>query len=254
MILKCVDVSKRFGGVQALTNVSFEIQPGEIVGIGGPNGAGKTTLLEVITGLSPGFTGTVEFLDQNITGRTPEQVYCLGLARMFQSAAVFPSLTVYENVIAGTVFKGEGKPRIPISFRASDRQTAQEAIELVGLTDRSETVVEHLPILDRKLVTIASAICGKPEMLLLDEPVGGLTPPEIKLLKSVLTKLKERGVTMLIIEHVMQFMSSMVDRIMILDGGKLIFNGLFSDMVRDREVMRVYLGEQAAEKLRNSEA
>ena len=254
MILKCVDVSKRFGGVQALTNVSFEIQSGEIVGIGGPNGAGKTTLLEVITGLSPGFTGTVEFLDQNITGRTPEQVYCLGLARMFQSAAVFPSLTVYENVIAGTVFKGEGKPRIPMSFRASDIETARDAVELVGLTDRSETVVEHLPILDRKLVTIASAICGKPEMLLLDEPVGGLTPPEIKLLKSVLIKLKERGVTMLIIEHVMQFMSSMVDRIMILDGGKLIFNGLFADMVRDREVMRVYLGEQAAEKLRQSEA
>ena len=254
MILKCVDVSKRFGGVQALTDVSFAIEPGEIVGIGGPNGAGKTTLLEVITGLSPGFTGTVEFMGQNITGRAPEQVYCLGLARMFQSAAVFPSLTVFENVIAGTVFKGEGKPRIPLNFRSSDQQSAHEAIELVGLADRADTVVEHLPILDRKLVTIASAICGKPEMLLLDEPVGGLTPPEIKQLSNVLAKLKAQGVTMLIIEHVMQFMSSMVDRIMILDGGKVIFNGLFSDMVRDKEVMRVYLGEQAAERLRTTNA
>ena len=254
MILKCVDVSKRFGGVRALTDVSFEIRPGEIVGIGGPNGAGKTTLLEVITGLSPGFSGSVEFSGQDITGRVPEQVYCLGLARMFQSAAVFPSLTVFENVIAGTVFKGEGRPRIPMSFRDIDREAARDAIELVGLTDRSDTVVEHLPILDRKLVTIASAICGKPKMLLLDEPVGGLTPPEIKLLKGVLMKLKERNVTMLIIEHVMQFMSSMVDRIMILDAGKVIFNGSFNDMVRDPEVMRVYLGEQAAKRLRDSEA
>lgn len=253
MILKCAGVSKRFGGVQALTDVSFGIEPGEIVGIGGPNGAGKTTLLEVITGLSPGFTGSVEFSGQNITGRAPEQVYCMGLARMFQSAAVFPSLTVFENVIAGIVFKGAGQPRIPIKFRASDREAAFEAIDLVGLSDRSETVVEHLPILDRKLVTIASAICGKPQMLLLDEPVGGLTPPEIELLKDVLIKLKERGVTMLIIEHVMQFMASMVDRIMILDGGRIIFNGSFGDMVRDPEVMRVYLGEQAAERLRQSE-
>ncbi|MDC0115949.1 ATP-binding cassette domain-containing protein [Octadecabacter sp.] len=253
MILKCVDVSKRFGGVQALTDVSFEIQPGEIVGIGGPNGAGKTTLLEVITGLSPGFTGTVEFAGQNITGRAPEQVYCLGLARMFQSAAVFPSLTVFENVIAGTVFKGAGRPRIPAKYRSSDIEGAHEAIEQVGMTDRTDMVVENLPILDRKLVTIASAICGKPKMLLLDEPVGGLTPPEIEQLKEVLMKLKARGVTMLIIEHVMQFMSAMVDRIMILDGGKTIFNGSFNDMIRDPEVMRVYLGEQAAARLKESE-
>ncbi|MBU2867429.1 ABC transporter ATP-binding protein [Pacificibacter marinus] len=251
-ILECVGVGKRFGGVHALSDVNFTVTPGEIVGIGGPNGAGKTTLLEVITGLTPGSSGRVEFAGTDITGRTPEQVFCLGLARVFQSAAVFPSLTVFENVLAGVVYKGASKPRTPLTYRESDLEATRAAIDLVGLSDKADEVVEHLPILDRKLVTIASAICGKPKMLLLDEPVGGLTPPEIELLKEVLFKLKAHGITMLIIEHVMQFMSAMVDRVMILDAGRIIFNGAFNDMIRDVEVMRVYLGEQAAARLRES--
>lgn len=253
-ILKCSDVSKQFGGVRALSGVSFEVEQGEIVGIGGPNGAGKTTLLEVVTGLTPGSSGWVEFNGRRLDGVSPERVYCLGLARMFQSAAVFPSLTVFENVVAGRVFKSEGRSRFALTYRKDDLRAAREAIELVGLADRADIVVEHLPTLDRKLVTLASAIAGDPKMLLLDEPVGGLTPPEIKFLKEILLKIRERGVTMLIIEHVMSFMSEVVGRIQILDEGSIIFDGSFRDMVRDPRVMKVYLGEQAAERLRESAA
>lgn len=251
-ILKCTRVHKTFANVCALSDVSFEVRPGEIVGVGGPNGAGKTTLLEVVTGLTSVSSGAIEFDGREITGVSPEQIYCMGLARVFQSAAVFPSLTVYENVVAGAVFKRGGRTRTGLTYRRADRDSAREAIELVGLTAKSDGVLEHLPMLDRKLVTIASAICGHPKMLLLDEPAGGLTPLETRMLKALLLELRKRGVTMLIIEHVMQFMSELVGRVMILNRGSVIFDGPFDKMTRDGQVMEVYLGDKASRRLRET--
>jgi branched-chain amino acid transport system ATP-binding protein len=241
-LLDCRGVSKSFGGMWALRDVNLSIGAGEIVGLGGPNGAGKTTLLEVISGVDRADSGSIEFEGQSITSLRAHEIYGLGLARVFQSAAVFPTLTVFENVIAGVVFKNNRQAGLPLRFDDDARARAAQAIELVGLQEKGSQPLKQLSVLDRKLTTIASAIAGRPRLLLLDEPVGGLNPKETDAVAGLLHDLREQGVTLLVIEHVMRFMAMVASRIVILHHGRNLFTGSFEEMQSNAVVRDVYLG------------
>jgi branched-chain amino acid transport system ATP-binding protein len=248
-LLDCRSVTKSFGGTSALKGVDLSIDRGEIVGIGGPNGAGKTTLLEIISGVDSADSGFVEFDGQSVVALRAHEIYRLGLARVFQSAAVFSTLSVFENVVAGVVFKKKQTLGFPLGFDHDSRTRALQAIELVGLKDKLDIPLERLPVLDRKLTTIASAIAGGPQLLLLDEPVGGLNPKEADSIATLLHVLRAQGMTLLVIEHVMRFMAAVVSRIVILHHGENIFAGSFEDVLSSAIVREIYLGSQSRRQL-----
>lgn len=248
--LQCINVTKSFGALKAVNNMSFSVAKGEILGITGPNGAGKTTLFEAISGFNPATSGTVSLEGEDITNLAPHRICHRGMMRVFQSTAVFGSLPAWQNILIGQAFGRPDRSVLSLArISAADRQKCIEALEIVGLADKAEAPVSELTVLERKFLMIASALVADPKILLLDEPVGGLTEEEIEAVFQMLNRLRGDGATILLIEHVMRFMVRIADRVLVMHHGELIFDDLPSELAHNHTVRSVYLGEAEAERL-----
>ena len=235
-MLQLNDVTKRFGGLTAVKAFSCEVNKGEIVGLIGPNGAGKTTAFNVITGFLHADEGQVLFHGKPITRLRPDQICHLGLCRTWQVVKPFGKLTVLDNVVVGALANGGSIP--------DARKHALEAIRLVGLEDQVHAIARDLPIGNRKRLEVARALATGPELLLLDEPCGGLNPTEVKKLMGLMRTIVDQGITIFLIEHVMQAIMNVSDRIMVLHHGEKIAEGKPAEVAVDRRVVQSYLGEE----------
>lgn len=248
-LLSCNRVSKHFGALAAVNNLSFDVAEGEVLGVGGPNGAGKTTLFDVISGLNPATGGTVTFDGRDITNLPPEAICHAGIARTFQLNACFDTLSLRDNVRVAAYF-GRGNRRFAgLSTGKEAEAHTNEALAAVGLADNDDMPAGDLPVLDRKLLMLAGALATRPKLLLLDEPVGGLSPRETDHFMAVVRKIAASGVTIILIEHVMRFLVQLSTRVMIMHHGERIYEGSPRGVASDRTVIDVYLGEGASQRL-----
>jgi branched-chain amino acid transport system ATP-binding protein len=237
-ILEGEGVTKHFGGLAALSSVDFTVNQGEVVGLIGPNGAGKTTLFNLISGALASKEGTIRFNGQDITGSKPHKICRMGLARTFQSVKVFPNMPVRANVMLGSWF---GTPN-----RVSSADAAVETarlLEFVGLTAAGATPAKDLTLANQKRVEVAKALATKPELLLLDELMAGLNHTEVAEAMELVARIRDRGVTIFMIEHVMRAIMSACDRIMVLHHGEKIAEGTPQEIAASKRVIEVYLGE-----------
>jgi len=237
MILQVQDVTKRFGGLQALTDVTFDLPQGQILGLIGPNGAGKTTLFNVINGVYTPERGRVTFRGKDITGLPSYEVARLGLARSHQVVRPLTELTVRENVMVGACF-GREKHSLKEAKRLAD-----EALTQVGLIDRADQPSGSLNVAQKKRLEMARALAAKPYLILLDEVLAGLNPSEIASMMETVRAIRDQGVTILMIEHVMQAIMAISDQILVLDYGMLIATGLPEEVANNPQVIEAYLGD-----------
>jgi branched-chain amino acid transport system ATP-binding protein len=245
-IIHLEHVTKSFGGIRAVNDVSFGLSKGEIVGLIGPNGAGKTTLVNLITGVHPLSAGRVVFEGQDITRQKPYQAARAGLARTFQVVQPFPEMTVFENVLAGALFGGQGGGTKEAQVRA------REELDFVGLAPLSESPANALTLPNRKRLELAKSLAMRPRVLLLDEVNAGLNSAEIDGAMNLIRKISARGITILIIEHLMKVLLSVSQRVLVLHHGELLAEGVPKDIVNDDRVIEAYLGAKFAERFRGS--
>lgn len=237
-LIEASGVSKRFSGVQAVNDVTFHMEQGEILGLIGPNGAGKTTLFNLISGVIPPDEGRVRLLGEDITGMAPYHVAARGLARTHQIVKPLNDMTVLENVTVGACF---GRDKMPL-HRAE--MFAVEILETIGLSDRCNVLATHLTIAGKKRLEVARALAGNPRLLLLDEVLAGLNPTEIGGMIEVIRKIRdEHGIGILIIEHLMQAVMSLSDRVMVLNFGEMLAEGTPEEVANHPEVVEAYLGD-----------
>jgi len=235
-LLELERVNKRFGGLQAVCNLSFTVRKGEILGLIGPNGAGKTTVFNLINGVLPADTGRIVLNGTNITGEKPYRVAGYGLARTHQIVQPLTNMTVLDNCTVGACF---GRENLPL---ARARAAALDAIKVVGLEDRQATLAMHLTVAGKKRLELARALAGGPLLLLLDEVLAGLNPTEVDHMIDVIGRIRRRGVTILMIEHLMQAIMSLSDRIVVLNFGEKLAEGKPAEIVDDIRVIEAYLG------------
>jgi branched-chain amino acid transport system ATP-binding protein len=239
-LLEASDVTKRYGNLAAVAGVSFELEEGEILGLIGPNGAGKTTLVNVITGTAPGWTGDVRFRGRSLQRLRPHRIARLGIARSFQHAKPFAALSVVENVMVGA-FYGQGRR---VRTRAA-RALSLEILEQVGLVDKADLAADSLIPAERKQLEIAKALATEPELLLLDEVMAGLNATEIDLGVELIRHVREQGVTIVMIEHVMRAIASLADRVVVLHHGKKMLEGSPATVLSHELVIGAYLGARS---------
>jgi len=237
MILQVEGVSKRFGGLQALVRVTFDLPDGQILGLIGPNGAGKTTLFNVINGVYPPNEGRVTFRGTDVTGMKPYQLAHLGLARSHQIVLPLNELSVRENVMVGACF-GREKQSL-----GGAGKTAEEILDFVGLADRAEQLAGSLNIAQKKRLEMARALASRPHLLLLDEVLAGLNPAEITTMVETIRRIRQQGVTIIMIEHVMHAVMNVSDRVIVLDYGEQIAEGTPEEVSRNEKVIEAYLGD-----------
>ena len=235
-------LSKRFGGVAALTEVSFSVEPGEVFGIIGPNGAGKTTLLNCISGLYRLDAGEIRWEDRSITGLAAYRIARLGIGRTFQIVRPFGSMTVRENAATGALFgqpSGRLQPRQALSY-------ADTVLDLVGLAEKRDYPVRRLTVPDRKRLEVARALAMRPRLLLLDEVMAGLNAVEIEQALDMVRQVNRQGVTIVLIEHVMRVIVGVCTRALVLNFGRPLTEGKPEAVLRDARVIEAYLGERYA--------
>ena len=236
MILQSHDLVKSFGGVTAINHLSLEVEKGTVFGIIGPNGSGKTTFFNLVTGMFPVTSGKVTFDGRNITGLRPHQIAELGIGRTFQIPAPFTKMTVLENVMVSTFIRAS-------SLRES-RKMAWEILERIRLDEKGNTLVANVTLEDRKRLELARALGTKPSLLLLDEVMAGLTPSEVKGAIELIRSLRTGELTIIVVEHIMDVILSLCDRIAVLDYGEKIAEDVPDQVVNNKEVIRAYLGDR----------
>lgn len=240
VLLELRGVTKRFGGLVANNDISFDVQEGETVGLIGPNGAGKSTLFEVITGFYRPEVGELRFLGRSIRGLRPDQISRLGIGRTFQKLRPFGEMTVLENVMVGALVRSG---RI-----AAARAEAERAIELVQLEEKSHERADTLSTGQRKRLEVARALATRPRLLLLDEVTGGVDATHIPGLVELMRRLRREGVTLIVIEHNMRVISSISDRLVALHLGRVLAEGTPRAIAEHPEVVEAYLGETYAQR------
>ena len=233
------DLTKRFGGLVAVNNVSIEVNKDEFVALIGPNGSGKTTFFNVVTGVYNCDGGEVFFKDENITNKKSFEICKKGIGRTFQITQPFQDMTVIQNVMVGAIY---GKDEKKISLKEA-REKANEILEFTGLIDIKDTYASDLTIGNKKRLELSKALATKPELLLLDEVMGGLNTSEMLDMMKLLEKVNDSGITLLMIEHVMRAVMSLADRIYVLNHGQLISHGTPEEVSNNEKVIECYLGK-----------
>jgi len=243
-LLEVIDLIKDFGGVTANNHISLKIEKGEIIGLIGPNGAGKTTLFNCIVGYHKPDQGKILFKDKNITGLKPFQTNRDGIGRTFQILSISGGLTVVENVMIGSFCKA--------SDSQIAKQEASEILNLLELEEDGEAYMNELPIATQKRVGLAMALATKPELLMLDEVASGLNPKETEEMVALLQKIhKAKDLTLFLTEHVMEVVMPISQRIVVLDGGQKIAEGIPQDIANNERVIKAYLGEKYVKGRKN---
>ncbi|MBI3372338.1 MAG: ABC transporter ATP-binding protein [Betaproteobacteria bacterium] len=240
-LLQLSGVSRHFGGLKAVSGVDLSVERGEVIGLIGPNGAGKTTLVNLITGVHPATTGKVSFAGKDVTRQKPWQAARRGIARTFQIVQPFPEMTVLENVAAAALFAGG------MAYGAHAESAALEHLRFVGLADVAATRAATLTLAMRKRLELAKGLAMNPQLLLLDEVNAGLNSSEIDHALTLIRAIAARGVTILIIEHLMKVVLNLCSRIVVLHHGELIASGDPQSIVRDARVVQAYLGRRYAD-------
>jgi branched-chain amino acid transport system ATP-binding protein len=236
LLLDVQGVSKYFGGLQANEGISFLVKRGEIVSIIGPNGAGKSTLFSCVTGFHRVDKGRVLFKGQDITNRKPHAIARLGIVRTFQIVQVISDMTVLENVMTGGFLR---------RTRVDDvRRKAEEVLDFTGLVEKRSSNALELTISDKKRLEVSMALAMDPELLMLDESMAGLTPVELRQIIELIRKVRASSVTVVVVEHVMEAVMELSDRVIVLNSGRKIMEGTPKEVVANPEVKRAYLGER----------
>jgi branched-chain amino acid transport system ATP-binding protein len=246
-ILEVERLSRRFGGVAAVDDLSFAVEPGEIRGLIGPNGAGKTTTFNVISGFNPPSSGRVLFEGRDISGLRTSRIAALGLVRTFQQTTLFQELPVFDNVLIGCHLQARRSLLAILLGRAREREAAArdaalEALEFFGLAGRRDELASNLPHGLQRALGLAVALVAQPKVLLLDEPFTGMNPEETRHMMESIRKVRARGITLLLVEHDMQAVMGLCDRITVLNFGRLLAEGAPEEIQTHPEVIEAYLG------------
>jgi branched-chain amino acid transport system ATP-binding protein len=234
-LIEAEKVTKRFGGLMALREVDFHIDPGEILGLIGPNGAGKTTLFNTVAGVFPPDGGKIRCSGEEIGGLRPYELCSKGIARTFQITKPFLNITVLENMMVGALCKEK-------DIKAGQR-IALEILEFVGLVEKKDLLAANLTLEDRKRMELARALATKPRLLLLDEVMAGLTAKEVEDTLHLIRRVQKEGVTIFLVEHVMKAIMAISNRVMVLHHGEKIAEGTPGEVVRNQQVIDAYLGQ-----------
>ncbi len=242
VLLRVKGLSKRFGGLAAVQNVSFEIRPKEIVSLIGPNGAGKTTIFNLLSGVYAPHSGEMWLDGENLAGRRPFELCRKGIGRTFQIMQPFPHMTVLENVMTSGLFG-----RAPRASMGEVERESMELCHLVGLGGKQKAFPRNLTVADQKRIEIARALAVQPRLLLLDEVMSGLTPTETGEAIKLVRQLRDHGATIFLIEHVMKVVMGISDRVIVLHHGEKIAEGTSTEVANDPRVIEAYLGESIDE-------
>lgn len=256
MVLQVKGLTKQFGGIQALTNVTFQVEKGEVFGLIGPNGAGKTTMFNVITSMFAPTSGEVIFSNLKLTGMRPHDITKAGICRTFQNIRLFPEMTVLDNVTVGQhcriksgVWSSVLKTKAQRAEEEKIRLKGSELLHLVGLEEYEDVFAENLAYGQQRRLEIARALASDPSLLLLDEPAAGMNEKETNDLFELIQKIKKLGITTLLIEHDMPLVMKVCDRMVVLNFGKKIAEGTPDEMKNNPEVVEAYLGREEEEEL-----
>ncbi len=237
-LLQVEKIVKSFGGLMALCEVNFEVQPGEIFCVIGPNGSGKSTLFNVVTGFLKASSGKVTFMGKDITGLAPHEICRKGIARIFQLVKPFHQLTASQNVMVGRTYGND-----PASNIGKAKEEVVEILNFVGLGNRKEVVASQLTVAERKRLELARALATHPRLLLLDELMAGLNSAETETAMDLVNKIRDSGVTVMMVEHIMKAVLGISDRVMVLNAGEKIAEGFPKEVVKNQLVIEAYLGK-----------